>query len=381
MLGYGADVVVETPQDVRDQVVRRLREAAGQQAAVMSGARDQVARLLALVPYIQSRREVELEQAASDFGVSQAQIVKDLNVLWFCGMPGLGMGDLIDVDMDALEGEGVIRLSNAEYLSRPLRLDSSEASALIVALRALREGSADDVRPIVDRTLDKLEAAAGDGAAVAAQVDIRMPQEAGRLTGLRDQLTRAVDERRQVRLDYYVPTRDESTERVVDPLQVVTAGGNTYLEAYCHLAEDQRLFRLDRISTAEVLDTPVDEHADLEPRDLADGIFQPSGADLLATLRLAPGGAMGLGVLPDRGHQGAARGRAHRPAPRRGPGLADPADAPAGGLRRAGRPPGAGGPRARGGGTGSAQLRVTSVAMTGHARTMASALDETKRMT
>ncbi len=254
----------------------------------MSGARDQVARLLALVPYIQSRREVELDQAAADFGVSQAQIVKDLNVLWFCGMPGLGMGDLIDVDMDALEGEGVIRLSNAEYLSRPLRLDSSEASALIVALRALREGSEDDVRPIVDRTLNKLEAAAGDGAAVAAQVDIRMPQEAGRLTGLRDQLTRAVDERRQVRLDYYVPTRDESTERVVDPLQVVTAGGNTYLEAYCHLAEDQRLFRLDRISTAEVLDSQVDEHADLEPRDLADGIFQPSGADLLATLRLAP---------------------------------------------------------------------------------------------
>ena len=141
------------------------RPAPSRRSHVMSGARDQVARLLALVPYIQARREVELDQAAADFGVSQAQIVKDLNVLWFCGMPGLGMGDLIDVDMDALEGEGVIRLSNAEYLSRPLRLDSSEASALIVALRALREGSDDDVRPIVDRTLGKLEAAAGDGAA------------------------------------------------------------------------------------------------------------------------------------------------------------------------------------------------------------------------
>jgi proteasome accessory factor C len=253
-----------------------------------SGARDQVARLLALVPYIQSRREVELEQAAADFGVSQAQIVKDLNVLWFCGMPGLGMGDLIDVDMDALEGEGVIRLSNAEYLSRPLRLDSSEASALIVALRALREGSDDDVRPIVDRTLNKLEAAAGDGAALAARVDIRMPERAGVVNELRERLGRAVDEQHQVRLDYYVPARDESTERVVDPLRVVTADGHTYLEAYCHLAEDQRLFRLDRISRAEVLDTPVDEHTDLEPRDLADGIFQPSGSDLLVTLRLTP---------------------------------------------------------------------------------------------
>jgi proteasome accessory factor C len=253
-----------------------------------SGARDQVARLLALVPYIQARREVGLAQAAADFRVGEAQIVKDLNVLWFCGLPGLGMGDLIDVDMEALEGEGVIRLSNAEYLSRPLRLDSSEASALIVALRALRDGSDDDVRPIVDRTLAKLEAAAGDGAALAAQVDIRIDRETGELNRLRDRLARAVDDRRQVRLDYYVPTRDESTERVVDPLRVVDADGHTYLEAYCHLAEDQRLFRLDRISSAKVLESAVQEHPDLEPRDLADGIFQPSGDDLLVTLRLEP---------------------------------------------------------------------------------------------
>ncbi len=254
----------------------------------MSGAREQVARLLALVPYIQARREVSLEQAARDFGVKPAQIVKDLNVLWFCGLPGLGMGDLIDVDMEALEEGGVIRVSNADYLSRPLRLDSSEASALIVALRALREGSDDDVRPIVDRTLGKLEAAAGDGAALAAQVDVRLPQQAARVGELADRLRDAVDERRQVRLDYYVPTRDESTERVVDPLRVVTADGKTYLDAYCHLAEDQRLFRLDRISTAEVLDTPVDRHVGLQPRDLADGIFQPSTEDLLVTLDLDP---------------------------------------------------------------------------------------------
>jgi proteasome accessory factor C len=253
-----------------------------------SGARDQVARLLALVPYIQARREVPLEQAAADFGVAASQIVKDRNVLWFCGLPGLGMGDLIEIDMEALEGEGVIRLSNADYLSRPLRLDSSEASALIVALRALHEGGDDDVRPIVDRTLNKLEAAAGDGAALASRVEIRMPEQAGAVNELRDRLSRAVDERRQVRLDYYVPTRDQTTERVVDPLRVVTADGNTYLDAWCHMAEDQRLFRLDRVSRAVVLDEPVEDHSDLEPRDLADGIFQPSGEDLLVTVELEP---------------------------------------------------------------------------------------------
>jgi proteasome accessory factor C len=138
----------------------------------------------------------------------------------------------------------------------------------------------------VDRTLGKLEAAAGDGAAVAAQVQIRIPEQQRRVDELRDRLTGAVEEQRQVRLDYYVPTRDESTARVVDPLRVVSADGHTYLDAYCHLAEDQRLFRLDRISSAEVLDAPVDPHADVTPRDLAAGIFQPSGEELLVTLRL-----------------------------------------------------------------------------------------------
>jgi proteasome accessory factor C len=253
-----------------------------------SGAREQVARLLALVPYIQARREVSLDQAAADFGVRPGQIVKDLNVLWFCGLPGLGMGDLIDVDMDALEGEGMIRVSNADYLSRPLRLDSSEASALIVALRALREGAGENVRPIVDSTLRKLEEAAGDGAALAARVDIRLPEQQGRVDELRERLSAAVEERRQVRLDYYVPTRDESTERVVDPLRVVRADGNTYLDAYCHVAEDQRLFRLDRVSTAEVLDSPVAARTGLAPRDLAAGIFSPSERDLRVRIRLAP---------------------------------------------------------------------------------------------
>jgi len=252
------------------------------------GARDQVARMLALVPYLQAHDEVTVDKAAADFGVRPEQILKDLNVLWFCGLPGLGMGDLIDVDMEALEEGGVIRISNADYLTRPLRLDSSEASALIVALRALRDGSADDVRPLVDRTLRKLEAAAGDGAALAAQVDVRIAPEDAAVLQLRERLDRAVASGRQVRLDYYVPARDESTERVVDPLRVVTAEGHTYLDAWCHLAEDQRLFRLDRVSSAEVLDTPVVPHPDVAPRDLSEGLFQASPEDLLATVSLRP---------------------------------------------------------------------------------------------
>ena len=116
-----------------------------------ANAQSQVERMLALVPYLREREGISVEQVAHEFNVKPAQIVKDLKVLWFCGLPDAVMGDLIEIDMEAVEGEGVIRLSSADYLSRPLRLAPHEALALVVALRSLREVSGPLEREAVDR--------------------------------------------------------------------------------------------------------------------------------------------------------------------------------------------------------------------------------------
>ena len=92
----------------------------------MSNARDQVQRLLALVPYLRDHDGALVDDVAREFGVKPKQILADLKVLWFCGLPGAQMGDLIEIDIDAAEGEGVIHLTNADYLSRPLRLAADE---------------------------------------------------------------------------------------------------------------------------------------------------------------------------------------------------------------------------------------------------------------
>jgi proteasome accessory factor C len=250
-----------------------------------SGARDQVNRLLALVPYLRARESVSVEEAARAFGVKPATIRRDISVLMFCGLPGLGMGDLIEVDFDALEGEDVIRLSNADYLARPLRLDSTEAAALVVGLRALLEGSAEEEREVIQRALRKIEEAAGEAAGIAAHVDLRVAVDAaeeatGKLLG------EAIDARRQVRLSHRSPVRDEVTTRDIDPLAISHADGHGYLDAWDHSVEDRRLFRLDRVTEVELLDIPVVDHAELEPLDLGKGIFRPSPEDLLATVRL-----------------------------------------------------------------------------------------------
>jgi proteasome accessory factor C len=252
-------------------------------APTAGAARDQVSRLLRLVPYLHGREQVPLDEAARVFGVPPEQLAKDLRVLFLCGLPGGYPDDLIDVDLDALEGEGVIRVSNADYLARPLRLTPTEASAIIVALRALRAGADEATRDVVDRTLSKLETAAAGGPLLVHPGD-----DAPQNLALRTQIEDAVRRGRQIRITYYVPARDEESERIVDPHAVVSHHGVDYLDAWCHSAEAPRLFRLDRIHEATVLDTPAVTDASAR-RDLSEGVFGGGEDATLVTLALHPG--------------------------------------------------------------------------------------------
>lgn len=255
-----------------------------------AGARAQVSRLLALVPYLQSRTDVPLSQVAADFGVRPEQIRKDLGVLWMCGLPGLTPDKMIEVDFEAFEDDpdGVVHIENADYLARPVRLGSSEASALIVALRALREDSArsgqGSSHEVVDRALAKLEDAAANGTA-PPRVELHLPsreESQEHVTVLRE----AIAANRQARLVYYVPARDETTRRTVDPLSLLTNEGNQYLDAWCHAAGARRLFRVDRMRGLDVVDEAREDHDDLAPRDLSTGLFEPGPEDLEAVIRL-----------------------------------------------------------------------------------------------
>jgi proteasome accessory factor C len=80
---------------------------------------------------------------------------------------------------------------------------------------------------------------------------------------------------------------------------VVTTGRFSYLDAWCHLADDDRLFRLDRITEADVLDTPR-RTPRRAPRDVSDGAFDQRGEEgaVLATLRLEPASTWAIDYYP-----------------------------------------------------------------------------------
>ncbi len=261
-------------------------------------AQSQVARMLELVPYLQARGGVPVADVARDFGVTTGQIVKDLNVLWFCGLPNAVSGDMIDVDMEALQDEGVVRLTNAEYLSRPLRLSPAEALALIVALRALAESAGPRERVAVDRALAKIEAAAGERSSPTAVVDVQLDPGDPQIRGAVDL---ALRESRQIHLTYYVASRDETTERVADPLRLVFFEGRPYLEAWCHRAQETRLFKVDNITAATVLETAAEPPVDVSLLDTSLGAFRPDPADPVAVVDLDPSARWVADYYPTEG--------------------------------------------------------------------------------
>jgi proteasome accessory factor C len=232
------------------------------------------------VPYLQARPDgVRLADAAGDFGVTEAQLRRDLDLLWLCGLPGHGPGDLIDL---AFEGDRV-RVTFTAGMVRPLRLSTDEAVALIVALRTLLELPGLAEGEAVSRALAKVSAAAGHPAEVAAPVVVSVDAREQSLAVVRDGLER----HRALHLHYYVPSRDERTERTVDPMRLLLVDGRWYLEAWCRGAEGVRLFRLDRIDDVDVLDEPAAPPPQAHERDLDSGLYQPGAEEPLVRLRLA----------------------------------------------------------------------------------------------
>lgn len=243
------------------------------------GVSERLPRLLSLVPYLIARPGIPVADAAADFGISERQLRRDLELLWMCGLPGYGPGDLIDL---SFAGDTVSVTEDAG-MRRPLRLTTAEATALLVALRTLADmpGVADTAA--VRRATAKIERAVGDAGPAGVAVDLGQDEDAT-TTAIRDALTAG----RALRIRYYTASRDAVSQRTIDPMRLLVAEGRGYLEAWCRRAEGVRLFRLDRVDDVVVLDEPAAPPPDAVPTDVSDGPFRARPEHRSAVLSLEP---------------------------------------------------------------------------------------------
>jgi proteasome accessory factor C len=220
---------------------------------------EKAARLLDLVPYISTHQGVALSELAAEFGVSESELLSDLNTLWMCGLPGYTPLELIDLEFES----GYVSIRNAEILQKVRLLTKDELVILIVGLDLLLQSidsQRTDLLQAITQLQAKIKVIIGDIATIAPIVN----------SSYRATVLNAIASRKNLQISYHSLIRDELTKREITPIELMVDHGYEVLQAFCHQVGAYRTFRLDSI--AEISISGIQQPLTQAPRN--DGVFQ-----------------------------------------------------------------------------------------------------------
>lgn len=205
-----------------------------------------VLRMLTLVPWVLARPEVTIAEIADAFATTEEVILAELDHLGYCGLPGLGGGDLIEV---SVVGDSVV-VRMADELRRPMRLSPAETMRLLLAASQAERLLGPSAAALA-RAVAKLRVALGVPEGAVTVVD---PEPGDLVDGLRT----AIAAGRRVRLSYRGRGEPAPSDRELDPWRLELLDGAWYLHAHDHGLDRARILRLDRATDLRVGTDPVD---------------------------------------------------------------------------------------------------------------------------
>ena len=208
---------------------------------------ERLSRILAMLPWVIAHPGSTVEEVCERFDYTRPELLKDLNLVLVCGLPGYGPGEL----MDAFVDEDEVVVDAADYFSRPVRLTAAEALMLLAAgMAVLSSGAAP---PALNSAVKKLQSVIAPDAE-SVTVDIGSEPE------IAATLREAASVGRVVTITYTAIGSGETTIRDIEPWGVFSTLGNWYVNGHCRRADSDRVFRVDRIrdlvETTNTFDPP-----------------------------------------------------------------------------------------------------------------------------
>jgi proteasome accessory factor C len=198
-------------------------------------------RLLDLVPYIVAHPGISITELAKEFSISRDEVLKDLNLLFLCGLPGYTPLELIDISFD--EESVVIR--DPQNLAAPRNLNESEALIARIALAALEESTPKTAAayPQIIALREKI-AKAFSSSIPASAITFTLDKERATLEAIEGAIKQELD----LEITYNNVTKDSSSRRSITPISIIAEDKRTLVSAYCHSAKALRTFNLAQIS-------------------------------------------------------------------------------------------------------------------------------------
>lgn len=215
-------------------------------------------RLIDLVPYLHNHPGISLREVAEEFGVTVPEIVKDLDLLFMCGLPGYTPLELIDLAID----DGIVSLREPQNLDSPRRFSQTEALIIRVALAALEELLPDSKRVKVRELREKFTRLFTHQVPNEA-IYFESDAERTKLIAISESMVQG----KKLLITYINPTKSQITERKVSVTAVIPESNRTLIEAWCDLSNGVRTFNLANMKSVNLIDedsvraTSLDEEA------------------------------------------------------------------------------------------------------------------------
>jgi proteasome accessory factor BC len=199
-------------------------------------------------------RRLPVKEACEQLQISEQELREDISVLNVVNFGGGAyvlyaevQGNEIEVDTEPY----------SDTFDRPARLLPIEANALIAAIEFLGEHLSEHLVTAREKIESALGEIGGEGLLVARA-------DADNSVVARD-VSRAIDDRHLIELEYYAPNEDRFSRRTVEPYALINGREGWYVATYDPAKEDTRHFRLDRVKSVAVLEESYEPRAGLDP--------------------------------------------------------------------------------------------------------------------
>ena len=203
---------------------------------MVDNAISRVARAMDIIPYVLENPGIKIETLATKFSVDQKQIIKELELIFLCGLPGYTPYELIDLTFE----DGFVTIIDPQLFDKPRKFTETEGVIINLGLVLLKNSISDTKQiQVIDHLIQKLTA--------KFKVTSSAVIEKLSKPDFYDEITKSINQNDSICIDYASISEDSLYQRIIKPLRISIRNSFYYLYATDLEKDIDRVYRIDQI--------------------------------------------------------------------------------------------------------------------------------------
>lgn len=208
--------------------------------------------ILLMVSIVTKEEYIQADELCERMGVSREELEGDIQALNFSGTGDMTPYDMISAEIDE---DGYVHIEMAGGIGRrPLKLTLEEGVIIQAGCEALMKSGfrgSEALSSALGKIQSQLQDRMDDVEEIVGRIDLTVGIDA--TEDWQKKIRQALDGGKNLKIEYYTESRDDFTDRVVEPVALRNAYGYWYLTAWCYLRNEQRVFKLNRIKSMKIV--------------------------------------------------------------------------------------------------------------------------------